>query len=378
MREGRTAAFPLAGLLLFGLPSLLSDQAGPSPSRSVGSCESCHQEIAAGFKDTAHFNASRPARADTILGSFDNGLNVLKTRVKSVFFRMEQREDGFYQTGFQHGAPRSERFDLVIGSGRRGQSYLYWKDDLLFQLPVSYLAATGAWVNSPGYTDGTVHFDRLIPPRCLECHASYFGFQGSFPKARYDRDYVLGVACRRCHGEGVTHAEIRNPARLTRERRVEVCALCHSGIRESRRSLYQFRPGENLDDYLAPEQDTRQAKADVHGNQVALLRESRCFAASPEMSCATCHNVHRVERNPATLSKRCLQCHDAAQCELAPKLGTRIADGCVDCHMPVQRSKVIAIETAGSRFFQGYRTHAIGTYREATRAVLRSMAAEKN
>lgn len=189
---------------------------------------------------------------------------------------------------------------------------------------------------------------------------------------------MLGVGCRRCHAEGVTHAEIRNPARLARELRVEACALCHSGIRESRKSLYEFRPGEKLDDHLAPEQDSGQAKPDVHGNQVALLRESRCFAASPEISCSTCHNVHRVERDPATMSKRCLQCHDAARCKLTAKLGSRIADACIDCHMPVQDSKVIAIETAGQPFFQGYRTHSIETYREATRNVLRAMGAGKN
>jgi hypothetical protein len=37
----------------------------------------------------------------------------------------------------------TERFDYVIGSGGKGQTYLYWKGDLLFQLPVSYWTELG-------------------------------------------------------------------------------------------------------------------------------------------------------------------------------------------------------------------------------------------
>ena len=170
-----------AGLLLTGLAFLAparSEQNGLTSSRGAESCRPCHLDIVESFERTAHFNASRPARRDTILGTFAEGQNVLRTHVNGVYFRMERREDGYYQTGYTRGAARTERFDLVIGSGRRGQSYLYWKGHLLFQLPVSYLAATGAWVNSPGYPDGKVHFNRLVPPRCLECHTSYFRVRG--------------------------------------------------------------------------------------------------------------------------------------------------------------------------------------------------------
>jgi hypothetical protein len=374
-------ALLLAGLLLSGLAiftAARSEQYGGAPSRGTASCLPCHLDIVESFKGTAHFNASRPARGDSILGSFDEGRNVLRTQANGVYFRMERREDGFYQTGYERGVARTERFDLVIGSGRRGQSYLYWKGHLLLQLPVSYLAATGAWVNSPGYPDGTVHFNRLIPPRCLECHTSYFRFEGTLPEGHYARDYVLGIVCQRCHGEGVTHAEIRNPAHLTREQGVDACALCHSGMRASRKPLYGFRPGDNIDEYLARETEGAPARPDVHGNQVALLRASRCFAASPDMSCSTCHNVHRVQRDLAELSARCLRCHEATACKLAPTVGRRITDNCIDCHMPSQRSHSIAINTPGKPFFQTYRTHVIGIYPEASRTVLKSIALKKD
>jgi len=130
-------------------------------------CGPCHQAIEQSFRQTAHFRTSSSADSTTILGSFLEGRNILQTAVPGVFFRMERKGEAFYQTAFDHGRSRSERFDLTLGSGKRGQSYLYWKNGLLYQLPVSYLALTGGWMNSPGYPDGEVHFDRAIPAQCL-------------------------------------------------------------------------------------------------------------------------------------------------------------------------------------------------------------------
>ena len=38
--------------------------------------------------------------------------------------------------------------DIVLGSGKIGQSYLYWRNDELFQLPISYLATRDSWMNT--------------------------------------------------------------------------------------------------------------------------------------------------------------------------------------------------------------------------------------
>lgn len=39
-----------------------------------------------------------------------------------------------------------------------------------------------------------------------------------------------------------------------------------------------------------------------HGNQVGLLERSRCYIASPNMSCSTCHDVHTPEKPVALYS----------------------------------------------------------------------------
>jgi enediyne biosynthesis protein E4 len=294
-----------------------------APMAGAVPCGPCHQAVVQSYLRTAHFLTSDRANAQSIRGNFGEGHNILRTASPDVHFVMERRDDAFYQTAFDHGKTRSERFDLTIGSGQRGQSYLYWKNGLLYQLPVSYFALTGEWINSPGYPDGEVHFDRMITLRCLECHATEGARAGQF---------LPGILCRKCHGTAEQHPAIRNPAALDRDRQVALCAACHSGLGS-------------------------RAAADVHGNQVALLQRSECYRNSSAMSCSTCHNIHRVERDLAGMSARCTGCH------AAPRHTQKVAaDNCIDCHMPRQQSKVITFQTAGTQTAQLYRTHDIAVY----------------
>lgn len=277
---------------------------------------------------TAHANASSVATAKSIAGPFENGRNLMRTQVPGVYFRMEQRDGRFYQTGIQGGRSQTEPFDLVIGSGRRGQSYLYWKKGLLFQLPVSYHAGSRRWINSPGYQDGAVHFGRGIPPECLDCHASRFRLERTATGLRYGEDYSLGIQCAKCHGEAERHEQIVRPSGL------DLCARCHSGLH-----------------------DEEPLEPDVHGNQVGMLKASRCFQRSGSMTCSTCHDVHRMERDPGILSARCALCHQPASCLTAAAGGDSSSTRCVECHMPTMPSKLIEV--------QAYRTHRIAVYKTA-------------
>src|SRR5262245_7886833 len=121
-------------------------------------CLSCHKSYRTYFT-TAHSRTSRVASRDSILGKFDD---VLKTSEPELYYRLEARSDGFFQTAIVGSSPTiSRRFDLVIGSGRKGQTYLYWdKNDQLFQLPVSFWTELNTWVHSPGYDDRVVNFSR--------------------------------------------------------------------------------------------------------------------------------------------------------------------------------------------------------------------------
>jgi hypothetical protein len=340
----------------------------------VTACRQCHQEIVDTYRQTAHFNTSAPADSVTVKGPFAEGANILRTRDPKVQFTMESRRQGYYQRASDLGRmlSRAERFELTIGSGRKGQSYLYWRGGRLFQLPVSYLTASDGWVNSPGYHDGVIDFDRPIGPRCLECHSTTFQLADDPSGLAYQGEYRLGITCEKCHGDGRDHiarstgggraaqGSIVNPATIPRDRQIDICALCHSGVREPTKPAFSFRPGEPLADYFRAEPDSQTAAPDVHGNQIALLRLSKCYRASPRMSCATCHDVHRPQRDLADFVPKCLSCHQSLRHQA--DLGERLVSSCIDCHMPDQRSNALQFNTPTTQFAPSYRNHRIAVY----------------
>ena len=115
---------------------------------------------------------------------------------------------------------------------------------------------------------------------------------------------------------------IVNPAKLSRDRQVDVCAICHAGIGTAPLApAFSYIPGEPLQDYINLGTPDPNAKIDVHGNQVMLLQRSRCFQSSPAMSCSTCHNVHVPQRDAAAFSSHCLSCHKAESCGEFKKSG---------------------------------------------------------
>jgi hypothetical protein len=344
-------------------------------------CLSCHEEQRK-YLGTAHHLTSQAANANSIAGSFAPGKNVLKTSQRELHYRMEARQDGFFQTGVLGTPPDSisvsERFDLVIGSGRKGQTYLYWgKEDQLFQLPVSYWTEVASWVNSPGYGDRSIDFSRPVVPRCLECHASFFEpVADSGVVNRYRRsNYVLGISCERCHGPGKQHADLNapgaakpadqaivNPAKLSRERQLALCSLCHGGIGVAKAPAFSFTVGNSLDDFIKLEIPKADEPLDVHGNQVALLERSKCFQEST-MTCSTCHDVHVRQREAGEFSQKCLACHKVESCGLFPRRGRAIVGKCVDCHLPNQTSNVIHSTHDGVRIRPKVRNHWIKVYK---------------
>jgi cytochrome c554/c'-like protein len=348
-------------------------------------CRACHSAIAGSYLHTNHFLTSQLPSKNSIVGSFVPGTNQLKTSNPDLRFQMDARETGSYETAIFWQPPdektRSERIDFVTGSGKKGQTYLYWRGNQLFQLPVSYWTELHEWVNSPGFTDGVADFNRPIVPRCLECHATYFA---SVPSDKGENHYlktgfVLGISCERCHGPGHAHAEhqheqqrlspapktsaasIVNPSALPRDRQIEVCAQCHGGIGEQLAPAFSYVPGQPLANYIKLQRLDEDARVDVHGNQVALTQRSRCYQSS-QMTCTTCHDVHAPEREPAAYSEKCLQCHKDKDCGEYAKLGPKIRENCIDCHMPVQDSNLIISNLHQTQVKARMRNHWIKVY----------------
>jgi hypothetical protein len=330
----------------------------------------------------------------SIGGHFDAGRNTMRSLDPGVSFRMDERGDAkgdaFYETALEgnrgHETTRTEQIALVFGSGRKGQTYLYWRGDQLFELPVSYWTSLDRWVNSPGYVDGTADFDRGINPRCLECHSTFFQ-EVAKPQTGYHYDranFVLGISCERCHGAGAEHVRMHTagsganaaasaattasdsaakmpPVGIERDRQIDVCAQCHGGIGTGVTPAFSFKPGAPLASYISLQSDPR-ARVDVHGNQVALLEKSRCFQSSPSMTCSTCHELHAPEREAASYSAKCLTCHQTSACPTFSKMPHQAVTNCIDCHMPLQSSTSLAVDLEDERVAVKVRTHWIWAY----------------
>ena len=352
-------------------------------------CISCHQRQSLSYLHTSHHLTSQIANKDSILGSFQDGSNVLTivdpakaTAQPGLFFKMEKKDGDYYEsavTGWGTDLQtRTEKIDLITGSGVRGVTYLYWQGDKLYELPVSYWRDGRQWINSPGYENSSANFSRPVNPGCLECHATYIKPLSSDPLTNsYDRDSLItGISCETCHGPGADHIAkhkaapaaiadeaILNPAKFSRDRQVDLCALCHNGIqREALVPAFSYVPGRPLSDYFKPIPSDTAEHPDVHGNQVGLLQRSRCYRSSQSMTCSTCHDVHAAERPAASYSERCFTCHKWQSCGMAKTMGPKIRANCIDCHMPVEPTNVIVSETAGKEVRATMRNHWIKVY----------------
>jgi hypothetical protein len=373
----------------------LSGIVHPSGQEFAGSetCVTCHHSISESHIKTPHFLTSRPGTKETVLGSFDSGKNVfsLNERLKVV---MEETPSRLFQRAFIDGKEVDKKpIDITLGSGRQGQTYLFWKDSVLFQLPVSYHAPSDTWSNSPGYPTDQILFNRSISARCLECHSTYFKIGKTIAEGEtFDRKQVmLSVDCERCHGPAGRHVSfhqknpqenepmhIINPARLTRKQKLDNCALCHSGIRNNFMPSFSYRVGENLDEFFfaMPTADSA-ATLDVHGNQYGLLMASKCFKMST-MDCSSCHNVHVKETDQLTVfSTRCMNCHKKGSdnfCTQPEVPGLVLSNNCIDCHMPELPSKQVFLRASNNKstpFF--VRTHLVGHYENQIKLFLQNI-----
>lgn len=372
----------------------------PSGEEFAGSetCSQCHQSISDSFAETPHFLTSSPGSVITVKGSLDSGENVLALSERLKVF-MEERQGKVFQRASIDGKDvDSKPVDISFGSGRQGQTYLYWQSDSLFQLPVSYHAASNSWANSPGYPTDRIVFDRGISARCLECHATFFKLERAFGEVEtFDRHKaILGVDCERCHGPAARHVNfhrkntgepegkfITNPELLSKKQRLDNCSLCHSGMRTNLMPSFSYTVGNDLDRFFVPMHSTDSgATIDVHGNQVGLLKASKCYKLS-EMDCSSCHNVHVKEtKKVALFSARCMNCHKEGSndfCKQPQVAGLVLSENCIDCHMPSLPSRKVFLQSGASSgptpFF--VRTHLISTYKKQVELFL-EMLGKKN
>jgi Cytochrome c554 and c-prime len=412
LRKIQSSSYVVLGLLAlvyFGnVMFTTSNQSAKSPGLQTNnekkfagsaSCAGCHRDIYESHIKTAHYLDSRPASKEFIKGSFSTGKNRFVYN-KWMEVLLEKKKNTYSQTSYMNGIEfQREQFDIVIGSGRKGQSYLYWKNNTLYQLPISFYTPLNSWCNSPGFPTNFIKFDRIIPGQCLECH-------GTYVEVREDKDSVpvynknsiiYGIDCESCHGPAADHVNFnkKNPEektakyiinikQLDRQQRLDGCALCHSGFRKALKPAFSFSVGDKLDDFsLAGYSADSISTLDVHGNQYGLLMASKCFQMNNQLDCSSCHNVHKNEATDLkTFSQRCITCHTGTKhtsLSLSAEKKQQLNENCIDCHMPMLPSGKITLtfSSAEKTVPDLVRTHKIAVYPEKVKEFMAKMKLQK-
>lgn len=384
-------------LLLAGLTGTLtrciSVQDKPVIANSKGEvfagsekCASCHKEVFEGFTHTAHYITSQNATSETVKGSFEKGKNIYNYSFYGGV-AMEQTDSGLYQVEFYRGKEKERRrFDVIIGSGTRGQSFVSWHGNKLYQLPISYFTNAGTWANSPGYSNFAPEFKRIVTTRCMECHSTYLKDMSAVNGLNtFDKNTLItGVQCESCHGPGQKHIDyheknttqtkgqyIIGTTQFSREQKLDLCAYCHGGNRAISKAAFEFTPGDTLFDSKGLNDSAVMHTAlDVHGNPYGLLVRSKCFKMDASLTCNTCHNTHKQERGELALfSSRCMTCHkenEGSFCKMAGLPVAALKANCIDCHMPQKQSLMLTLKLEGVTTNKAavMRSHLIAIYRD--------------
>ena len=365
-----------------------SSQARPDYVNSAV-CAGCHSEIAKSYRLTGMARSLyRPDPGNTVEDYAIH--NQIYNRASDRYYTMLERDGKWVQRRHQIGFDGKEinivekQIDYVMGSGNHVRSYLNrTAQGTLVELPVSWYAEKGGyWAMSPGYDRANQEdFRRTIISECLSCHTSYPALEQTSnltTNAPVFGDHIPeGIDCQRCHGPGRAHVEaagsghaapesiraaIVNPARLNRDRQLEVCMQCHletthfslpSQLLRYPQRPFSYRPGEPLGDSVL---FFDHAPGSGHDDKFEIahaayrLRKSACFQAS-QMTCTTCHNPHSIPRGEQAAQHYtavCRNCHASAHEAKMPAGGS----SCIECHMPQRRAEDVVHAVMTDHYIQ--------------------------
>jgi predicted CXXCH cytochrome family protein len=358
-------------------------------------CADCHRGIWEKYRRTGMAQSFyRPSPALMVEDFTRN--NTYYHKASDSYFTMLARDGNYYQRRYQLDRAGTQinvmekRVDFVMGSGNHARAYLHRTSrGTLIELPLGWYSEKGGyWAMNPGY-DRPDHdgFRRPITYDCMFCHNGYpeipAANQRPLAEPVYTGSMPEGIDCQRCHGPGLRHAQLAvtsgsspvdvrkaivNPARLSGDRQMEVCMVCHlettsfplpNAIQRYERGPFSYTPGEPLSAFIlnfdhAPGRG-RDDKFEIV-NAAYRLRRSACYLESRgALLCTTCHNPHDVSRGPEAAQHYtavCRQCHASAFDRTVAAGRHTSATGCVDCHMPKRRTEDVVHVVATDHYIQ--------------------------
>lgn len=337
----------------------------PRPDDYVGSqaCTACHQEIARLYDTHSMAHSMAAVGSERVIETYEG---VEPIRDGALEYVVERQGDDVIHRERAIGDDGRVLYDLAqqvrfaLGSGVRGRSYVIDHAGRLFQSPLGWYSQRSCWDLSPGYRDSrNLRFDRPVRDGCLYCHAGRVVRDDPAAESYGAEVFAeASIGCERCHGPGGRHVAVMealppgatcpdmaivNPADLDPQRREAVCNQCHLAgeavLPRFGRGLFDFRPGDRLDDTLAVFVSDG-SSGDRPVSQVEQMRESRCFKESAgRLGCTSCHDPHfrpPQESFADYYRQKCAACHDDGSCTApaAVREAPPAAGSCIHCHMP--------------------------------------------
>jgi predicted CXXCH cytochrome family protein len=354
----------------------------PIPNRIYAGdkvCQPCHPAIYENYRKTAMARASGPAAGNLIPGEF------IHTPSRVQYQVLEESGRAWLSFDREGADAIHGRRELLyfIGSGTRGRTYIFADDGFFFESPINWYGQKRLWDMTPGYRSAQ-HMPLNLPlaASCLECHTS----SPQVPVAGTENRYAMpiisqeGIGCERCHGPGGNHATnhgaIINPDKLLPARRDAVCMQCHLegnvAVQQPGRGLNQFRPGEDLQNYVhyfVVSGDARDLRA---ASQFEALWQSKCKRKSGDsLSCTTCHDPHYSpppSEKTAYYRQKCMTCHNLSFTNKHHKSNP----DCISCHMsPVQSADVAHTQATDHRIPRHPGETMVAVLTEQSRALKR-------
>jgi predicted CXXCH cytochrome family protein len=365
-------------------------------------CAHCHEDIAKTYRQTGMGRSFH--RADNVdrIEDFTTH-NRLYNKASDRYYKLVQRDGKLYeqrhQIGFEGKDTNLEemQIDYVVGSGNHARTYLHRTNEgKLIELPVSWYSEMGGyWEMSPGYDNPDQQdFRRPIVFECMSCHNAYPSLGAaattSPDKNIFDEQIPEGIDCQRCHGPGGAHvrvastkgasiesirAAIVNPAKLSRDRQMDVCMQCHlettsselpGSLRKVDRVPFSYGPGQPLQDYelfFDHKPGTGYDDRLEVAHQAYRLRKSACFLKS-QMTCTTCHNPHQAARGEEAIEHYvavCSSCHADVHAAGIPGViapaskTTGTGPTCLTCHMWKRRTSDSVHVVMTDHYIQKYK-----------------------
>ena len=136
------------------------------------SCTRCHVEIAESYRQHPMGRSLSPIATATMTGGDEhNGRPLFEAG--GLEYSIERRAGRVIHKEVRRNssgriiAQSEGEVQYVLGSGRRGLTYLVARDGFLIESPITWYSQANRWDLSPGYEEMNHHFDRPVQAGCL-------------------------------------------------------------------------------------------------------------------------------------------------------------------------------------------------------------------